>query len=227
VGDLTRSDSISPMQLIMFDIDGTLVDSDEFDGPLYAQAVRSVTGEKVDTTWGSYRNVTDSGILLELLERRGLHQQADEIAKRVMQEFFALTDDYLKRHPSVIREVSGARILVEALRAKPNVRVAVATGGWRETAFLKLNRIGLDPQSLPIATACDAIERTRIMQIAEERASVGEVPDRRIYFGDGTWDKRACAELNYDFIAVGRKVEHLTRFDDLSQITAILEQLRV
>jgi phosphoglycolate phosphatase-like HAD superfamily hydrolase len=215
------------MQLIMFDIDGTLVDSDEFDGLLYAQAVHSIIGEEVDTAWGSYRNVTDSGILLELLERRGLHQQADEITRRVKEEFFALTDEYLKHHPSVIREVPGAKVLVEALRTIPNVRVAIATGGWRATAYLKLNRIGLDPQSLPIATACDAIERTRIMQIAEERACMGEAPNRRIYFGDGAWDKRACAELNYDFIAVGKKVQHHTRFDDLSQHVAILEQLRV
>jgi phosphoglycolate phosphatase-like HAD superfamily hydrolase len=219
--------AVLTMHLIMFDIDGTLVDSDEFDGPLYAQAVRSVVGEDVDTAWASYRNVTDSGILLEILERRGLQQDADEISSRVMQVFFGLTDDYLKRHPAVIREVPGAKDLVTALLAKPNVRVAVATGGWRETAFLKLKRIGLNPETLAVATACDAIERTKIMQIAEHRACAGNAPQRRIYFGDGSWDKRACAEINYEFIAVGKKIEHHTRFDDLRNQVAVLDALRL
>ena len=28
------------------------------------------------------------------------------------------------------------------------------------------------------------------------------------YFGDGTWDKQACAELGYNFVLVGSKFKH-------------------
>lgn len=55
------------MHLVMFDIDGTLVDSNGFDGALFARAVREELGVPVDTTWQSYRHVTDSGVLEELL----------------------------------------------------------------------------------------------------------------------------------------------------------------
>ncbi len=51
------------MHLIVFDVDGTLVESDEFDGVLYAKAVRDVLDIDVDEDWSSYRHVTDSGIL--------------------------------------------------------------------------------------------------------------------------------------------------------------------
>jgi hypothetical protein len=55
------------MHLVMFDIDGTLVDSNGFDGELYAPAMREVTGADVDRCWQSYRHVTDGGILAEVL----------------------------------------------------------------------------------------------------------------------------------------------------------------
>jgi hypothetical protein len=60
------------------------------------------------------------------------------------------------------------------------------------------------------------------MQLAEQRALGGAVPASRTYFGDTAWDKRACAELGYRFIAVGRKVEHDVRFDDFGDRDAVL-----
>ena len=71
------SEAPAVVHLVMFDIDGTLVDSDEFDGALYAQAVQSVLGADVDTTWSSYENVTDSGILEEILARK--NHAADDL----------------------------------------------------------------------------------------------------------------------------------------------------
>ncbi len=61
------------------------------------------------------------------------------------------------------------------------------------------------------------------MQLAaEQRALGGACPPSRTYFGDGAWDKRACAELGYRFIAIGRKVEHDVRFDDFRDRDAVL-----
>jgi beta-phosphoglucomutase-like phosphatase (HAD superfamily) len=36
------------MHLVVFDIDGTLVDSGEYDSDLYAQAIKDVLGVQVD-----------------------------------------------------------------------------------------------------------------------------------------------------------------------------------
>ena len=36
---------------------------------LYAKAVRNVLGIEIDEDWSSYQNVTDSGILQEILDR--------------------------------------------------------------------------------------------------------------------------------------------------------------
>ena len=51
------------MYLILFDIDGTLVDSNEFDSEFYVQAVRKVLRIEVGDDWSAYQHVTDGGIL--------------------------------------------------------------------------------------------------------------------------------------------------------------------
>ena len=57
------------MHLVMFDIDGTLVDSAGFDSELYVEAVRSVLNVEIDSDWNAYEHVSDSGILEEVLGR--------------------------------------------------------------------------------------------------------------------------------------------------------------
>ena len=211
----------------MFDVDGTLVDSAGFDAALYAEAVWSVLGADVDQTWASYRNVTDSGILEEVLEQRGgLDPGAiEEIRLGVKRRFVDSVRDYLGANATLIREIAGARALLDALRAMPGVSVAIATGGWAETARLKLRAIGVETEGLGFASASDAVARTKIMQLAEQRALRGAAAITRTYFGDGPWDERASAELGYRFVAIGRGVAHEPRFDDFSDREAILECL--
>jgi phosphoglycolate phosphatase-like HAD superfamily hydrolase len=210
------------MHLVMFDIDGTLVDSTGFDGDRYAEAVRSVLGVDVDTTWQSYRNVTDSGILEELLDADVSGRPRDALRAAVKDRFVAATRAHLAREPHVLREIAGARALLETLLRAPGVRVAIATGGWAETATLKLRAIGVDPAAIAFATASDAIERTEIMRLAERRALGRQPAGRRTYFGDGAWDQRASAALGYRFIAVGRAVAHDPCFDDFRDCDAVL-----
>ncbi len=60
------------MHLVVFDVDGTLVESEDFDGVLYAQAIRNTLKIDVDEDWSGYRHQTDSGILNEVLDRNGV-----------------------------------------------------------------------------------------------------------------------------------------------------------
>ncbi|HVS24240.1 MAG TPA: HAD family hydrolase, partial [Gammaproteobacteria bacterium] len=158
--------------LVMFDIDGTLVDSMGFDTDLYVRAVRAELGDdvEIDETWRSYRNATDSGILDEILAQRGFGRPADEIRQRVQRRFVELVGAYLARNSQSVREIPGALALIETLLAMPGVRVAIASGGWAETALMKLRAAGFPIDRLAVATSSDARERTRIMQIAEGRA---------------------------------------------------------
>jgi phosphoglycolate phosphatase-like HAD superfamily hydrolase len=212
------------MHLIMFDIDGTLVDSAALDADLYCAAVRDVLGVEVDRTWASYAHVTDSGILDELIRASG-SRRPEHDASLVERAFVDSVRNRLEGEASGVREVRGARRLVTELLKCRSACVAIATGGWRETALLKLRHVGIDPDALTVATASDARERTRIMQIAEQRARRSVAYSRRTYFGDAAWDLRASGDLGYDFVAVGDGIEHAPRYVDLSDSAAILAHL--
>ena len=60
------------MRLVMFDIDGTLVDSSSFEDACYSKAVQEFIKHPIDTDWSKYINVTDSGILDEIIDRENV-----------------------------------------------------------------------------------------------------------------------------------------------------------
>ena len=212
------------IHLVMFDIDGTLVDSMRVDSHLYARAVRETLGGDVyiDDTWRPYRHVTDSGILDEILVQHRFPEPLDPLRAEVKRRFVELVRGHLDAGTSVPREVRGATALLQELRARPDVRLAIATGGWAETALMKLAAIGVSVEGFGFASSSDAHARTKIMELAAERALRGAVPATRTYLGDGAWDRRASAELGYRFIAIGRALEHEPRFDDYGDRDAVL-----
>lgn len=215
------------MQLVCFDIDGTLVDSADVDGTLYADSVRAVLGIELDSDWSRFENVSDSGILHELVERHLPPSSRKAAAEEVRSQFVSNTRAHFAANPHSVREIPGARALVEALLQSPEVAVGIATGGWKETAALKLRAIGLEPDRIAMATSTDAMRRTEIMRLAESRATNGERVAKRTYFGDGVWDQQAARELGYAFIGVGAAVDHNIVFPDLRDLDAILARLGV
>ena len=66
------------MHVVCFDIDGTLVASADFDADLYAETIQDVLGVAIETDWSQYENVTDSGILEEILEKHSSPGQRGE-----------------------------------------------------------------------------------------------------------------------------------------------------
>ena len=112
--------------LVVFDLDGTLVDSDEFDGALYAKAVRNVLSVDVDEDWSAYRHVTDSGILDEILDRHAVGLDRAGVHVAVRERFTALVEDHLAERKGRLPEVPGAAVFVKRLLARPEVVVAVA-----------------------------------------------------------------------------------------------------
>ena len=202
------------MHLIVFDVDGTLVESEDFDGTLYARTIRNVLKIDVDDNWSGYRHVTDSGILNEVLKRSGVELDAALAHTSVKSRFVALVAAYLADQGNRLPEVPGARAFVNRLKANPAISVAVATGGWKEMAAMKLRAIGLDPATLNVASGSDAESRVEIMRIAAERALAGTSAERRTYVGNRPWDREASRQLGWNFIGIGRDVEHSARFDD-------------
>ena len=203
---------------VMFDIDGTLVDSYDVDTRCFVDAVRQVTGLEIDDDWSTYRHATDAGILQEFMDRNALPNQQD-IKRSVQRVFFDQLKDAIQVQP--VREIPGAAEFLAQLQAMPEVIVSMATGGWRESALMKLQSAGIVAADICLASSDDAPDRVGIMTIASERATAGQSMPC-VYFGDGAWDKKACEAMQIDFVLVGDAVDHQPAIPHYQPIDKVL-----
>lgn len=185
---------------VIFDIDGTLVDSVAFDARCYIAAVRDVLGDVSFRSDWSYEHITDSGILRQLCQENGLDSAQCEHS--VKARFGELIAGHLSRQ-GICSPIPGARGLLEELRSTRDCHLGIATGGWGHTASMKLRHAGYDVSGLPIASADDAYERVRIMELCRARLPATRVT---IYVGDGEWDQRASEQLGWHFVGVGSRL---------------------
>lgn len=193
----------STLHHVMFDIDGTLVESYEMDSRCFIDAVKEVTGLSINSDWSEYQHVTDSGILNEILFSEG-YSDSKEIKFEVKQCFLKNLEASIAVQP--VKEILGAAVFLYLLQSMSNVTVSLATGGWRESATLKLESANIDYSSIPLASSDDHSSRMEIMRLAANRAGNNQYPCT--YFGDGVWDKEACDHLEYNFVLVGNKFAH-------------------
>ncbi|MES9945677.1 MAG: HAD hydrolase-like protein, partial [Candidatus Thiodiazotropha sp.] len=187
----------------MFDIDGTLIESYDFDSKCFTEAVKEITGLDIDTDWGRYKDVTDTGILNEFFKENCL-ENTNIITENIKRSFLAKV--VMRIGEKSINEIAGASVFIEKLKALDDVVISFATGGWYESAILKLQSAGIDISEVPIASSNDHHSRIEIMKIAEKRATNASSLSFT-YFGDGSWDLKACKELGVNFVLVGDKLE--------------------
>lgn len=186
---------------VIFDIDGTLVDTDGFEGRLYWAAVRETLGDiQIRGDWREYVHVTDIGILRDVcldnqLEVSGMEQ-------RVRTRFGELVSDHL-RQPGSCAAITGALAFWKTLRADPALEIGIATGGWGHTARMKLDSAGYEYADIPLVTSDDGHERIAIMNHCRAMLAPS-IPT--VYVGDGEWDLIAAERLGWEFIGVGERL---------------------
>lgn len=198
------------LHLVMFDIDGTLIKSCGFDADCFCEAVRDVTGHELNTDWESYKNITDAGILDEFISQKGLDEKRESLHRSVKEKFTQLVESYLISSPAC--EVEGSIHFLKYLQSREDVEIAIATGGWEQTAKAKLKSAGFDISGVAFASSTDHYQRIGVMQVAESRCQFQSFVSKT-YFGDGVWDKQACEDLAYNFVLVGDKLTHNQQID--------------
>ncbi len=206
------------MHHIMFDIDGTLVQSYDLDSECFISAVKEVVGVDINSDWSTYANVTDAGILNEILESKGISDK-QAICKEVKSVFIQKIKEKIILNP--VREIAGASLFLQHLKSLDYIALSFATGGSQETATLKLLAAGIDFSGIPIASSNDHFKREEIMKIAASRA-IKEAACSFTYFGDGSWDKKACEQLGFNFVLVGSKIKHQPNINYYKQIDKVM-----
>jgi beta-phosphoglucomutase-like phosphatase (HAD superfamily) len=132
------------MHLIMFDLDGTLVDSNAIDSQCYLQALVDVFSfdlDKIDRNWGNYPQITDAGILQTLCQTELGRDPTPGELYAYQQRFLELLIIAVSQKP--LQSIAGASEILDSLNADPHYAIllrrgsanAIATGEWKQTAL--------------------------------------------------------------------------------------------
>jgi len=196
------------MNLVMFDIDGTLTKTVDIDENNFVKAVNDVLNiYDIDTDLTTYKYITDEGIAAEIIERHTGRPATNKELLDIRIYFVSLLKEKASANQAFFQPVRGARELLTELQENPDIAVSIATGGWKESAIMKTQAIGLDLQNIPVATSNDAVSREDIRKLSEKKAkNINNINkfESVVYVGDGVWDLDTSNSLGYHFIGIGK-----------------------
>lgn len=211
----------APDHLVVFDVDGTLIQSLGIDDRCFTQAVSDVLGiTEISTDWAGYKFQTDAGLIFEIASNNG-KPPTDELTSRVRDQFLHLLDREAKERNFTLREVQGACSVLDMFRQHPKWCAAIATGGWESPAKFKLGHASVSVDGIPFASSDDAMAREEIIECAIHRAAqhYGRCEFKNVvYVGDGSWDAIAAQRLGIGFVAVRADPKSAAFEDDQSPV---------
>ena len=186
--------------LAVFDIDGTLTQTNDVDNECYLRAIRDVLGIDITPDWTDAPHVTDAALTSWICERYGGRSIRDDESSAVLARLLLYLEVALRDQPHRFSPIPGAPDVFSRL-SQHGWESVMATGAWSASAHLKLRAIGLDPERTPHATSSDAHTRVEILEIAVGRAAPRHT--RIVSIGDGTWDVETARRLGWPFIGIG------------------------
>jgi phosphoglycolate phosphatase-like HAD superfamily hydrolase len=193
--------------LIIFDVDGTLLDGEMHDWRSFNRAIETELGFAAEPGFfGALADVTAETIVEAVMRALGC-APTESLRAKVQDSYLRNLTECHAADPRAFPVRSGVTLLLDHLTSAEGFSVALATGDWRPTISFKLKCAGLDVSRFPMATASDAPRRTEIIRLAAAKA--GRSMTDAIYVGDGEWDLRACRELGIPFIGTGNKMQRL------------------
>lgn len=195
------------MQLVVFDIDGTLTNTNKIDENCFVRAFALEFGIfGINTNWNEYAYTTDSGITQQIFQEKLERLPSNEELVRLKARFVSLLQEAFINKQDLFSEIPGSANVLAKLQRGPDWCVAIATGGWGESAKLKLQKANLPIEGIPLASANDALSREDIIKTAIIKAeNVHQVENFRkiVFVGDGVWDVKAAYQLSIAFIGIG------------------------
>jgi phosphoglycolate phosphatase-like HAD superfamily hydrolase len=156
-----------PAKLLLFDIDGTLINTNAAGLRGFARAFRETFGAEDDLSRVDFAGATDSDIMRQLFALHGV-PFAPENQERFRAAYFPALEQILPERPGCV--LPGVSPLLEALAARDDVQLALLTGNFAESARLKLVHYKLWDYFLFGAFADDSLDRNELGPIALRRA---------------------------------------------------------
>ncbi|NTW48355.1 MAG: HAD family hydrolase [Chlorobiales bacterium] len=192
-------------KLVLFDIDGTLVNVEGISRAALIEALRQVYGTEGNAASHSFAGKMDGVIIYEVMQGSGLDdkdiQQRFEQVKQSYIDIFKQTSR--KEHVTLL---AGVVELLQALSGRDDVAIGLLTGNFEASGRHKLALPGIN-QYFPFgAFAEDGYHRTELPAVAIERAyqHTGKRFSGKdvVIIGDTEHDVRCANVLDSKCIAV-------------------------
>jgi HAD superfamily hydrolase (TIGR01509 family) len=190
---VTDTEYARPPGAVLFDIDGTLVDSNYLHVNAWMHALRAV-GHPRDA-WRVHRGqgMGSSELLATLLG-----DAAEQVGPQAKQQH----SQHYQQTSELLRVFDGARELVVAV-AQRGVKVVLATSAAPDELELLRSILDLEDAVAEI-TAADDVEAAKpapdLVDVALQRAGV--TADRAVFVGDTVWDVQACGKAGVACVGV-------------------------
>lgn len=218
------------MRLILFDIDGTLVECGPQVRQILSNTLDEVYGRTGSIDWFDFAGRTDPGIVLDVLKDAGLGEQ--DILDRLpeVKEKYAVR---LEKDLDAgrMRLLPGVADLLESLAQREDIVLGLVTGNWEPGARTKLSRFDLNRYFDFGAFGCDAVDRSDLPPVAWKRAEriTGRrfLPEETLIVGDTIHDI-SCAQAHgipVFAVATGRTSAETLRERGADRVVADLTEI--
>jgi len=228
-----------PKQLILFDIDGTLINTNGVGSRAMISALSAMFGESIERKGVTFAGSTDPAIVRDLLAENELFV---EDLDQTLDALYKIFPDHLRQAASkdAPQLLPGVKNLLEAVFANPALGVGLVTGNNITGAKTKLEMVAVDFSRFAFgAFGNDALERNLLPPIALQRAEQvykrTYPPRSALIIGDTPADIE-CAKVNglpvlavatgwhsYEELKSHSPEFLVENFSDLDHILGILE----
>jgi phosphoglycolate phosphatase len=168
--------------LLIFDIDGTLVDSERM--ILSAQGAAFAALGLAPPTRERGLSIVGLSLNEAFRELAGADGPVEALAEAYRQAFFRLRTEGAIPEPLY----DGAANLIETCSARPGMVLGIATGKSRRGVGAILDRHGWQDRFATIQTADDAPSKPHPAMILQATAEAQVSPEKAIMIGDSTFD---------------------------------------
>ena len=193
-------------KLIVFDIDGTLIDSVIGYHEIIIKAMHDLGIDSIDTNFNALKHHTDSYALKYNYEN--FYKKA--LPLKLLHNFETQILHYLKLDEKTIAIKGAAEVLKQLQNSA--YAVAFATGSLPKSAIYKMTAAGLDMNRELLATSKTSFSREGFVNEAIEKAKsfydVNEF-EKIISIGDGLWDLKTAQNLKLSFVGIGNNNKEL------------------